>query len=64
MGEVLSSATARADRISGDDVVGHPAWATLKQAVEAVRPWQLKDGSIDFGAEGAPSREDAERNPY
>lgn len=42
-------------------IVSHPAWAVLKQAVEAIRPWQNKDGSIDFTAEGAPSRDDAER---
>ncbi|GAA3368252.1 DUF6421 family protein [Streptomyces sannanensis] len=39
-------------------VVGHPAWPALKNAVEEIRPWQSKDGSIDFDAEGAPSRED------
>ena len=35
-------------------VVEHPAWPVLKDAVEAIRPWQAKDGSIDFDAEGAP----------
>ncbi|WP_225846806.1 DUF6421 family protein [Streptomyces sp. HPF1205] len=45
--------------ISGDSVTGHPQWAVLKQAVEAIRPWQRKDGSIDFDADGAPSRQDA-----
>ncbi|MFE3271023.1 DUF6421 family protein [Streptomyces sp. NPDC059215] len=35
-------------------VVEHPAWPVLKDAVEEIRPWQSKDGSIDFGAEGAP----------
>ncbi|GAA1376521.1 DUF6421 family protein [Streptomyces beijiangensis] len=37
-------------------VVEHPAWPELKGAVEEIRPWQSKDGSIDFDAEGAPSR--------
>ncbi|MFJ9410266.1 DUF6421 family protein [Streptomyces sp. NPDC101393] len=36
-------------------VVGHPAWSALKNAVETIRPWQAKDGSIDLTAEGAPS---------
>lgn len=37
-------------------VIDHPAWPTLKNAVEEIRPWQSKDGSIDFDAEGAPAR--------
>ena len=41
-------------------VVEHPAWAVLKNAVEQIRPWQAKDGSIDLEAEGAPERADAE----
>jgi hypothetical protein len=41
-------------------VVEHPAWPVLKDAVERIRPWQSKDGSIDFGAEGAPDRATAE----
>jgi hypothetical protein len=41
-------------------VVEHPAWPVLKDAVETIRPWQSKDGSIDFEAEGAPRRADAE----
>ncbi|WP_328540094.1 DUF6421 family protein [Streptomyces sp. NBC_00344] len=41
-------------------VVEHPAWSVLKNAVEGIRPWQSKDGSIDFDAEGAPSRTTAE----
>jgi hypothetical protein len=61
MSEVLSPKAAIDGGMSGVSVVGHPAWAVLKQAVEAIRPWQRKDGSIDFEAEGAPSREDAER---
>ncbi|WP_299537247.1 DUF6421 family protein [uncultured Streptomyces sp.] len=35
-------------------VVEHPAWPRLRDAVEQIRPWQSKDGSIDFDAEGAP----------
>ncbi|MEU2772616.1 DUF6421 family protein [Streptomyces sp. NPDC007162] len=42
-------------------VVEHPAWPVLKNAVERIRPWQSKDGSIDFDAEGAPGRMDAGR---
>ncbi|WP_411102642.1 DUF6421 family protein [Streptomyces sp. cmx-4-9] len=41
-------------------VVDHPAWPELKAAVEEIRPWQSKDGSIDFAAEGAPARSAAE----
>ncbi|MEU8528342.1 MULTISPECIES: DUF6421 family protein [Streptomyces] len=41
---------------TGERVVDHPAWSELKNAVEEIRPWQSKDGSIDFDAEGAPSR--------
>ncbi|BAU81540.1 hypothetical protein SLA_0586 [Streptomyces laurentii] len=37
-------------------VIEHPAWPELKNAVEELRPWQSADGSIDFEAEGAPSR--------
>ncbi|MCZ9346813.1 DUF6421 family protein [Streptomyces sp. TRM76130] len=43
-----------------DRVVEHPAWPVLKDAVERIRPWQAKDGSIDFDAEGAPDRAVAE----
>ncbi|MEU2337025.1 DUF6421 family protein [Streptomyces sp. NPDC013172] len=42
-------------------VVEHPAWPMLKNAVERIRPWQSKDGSIDFAAEGAPASGDAGR---
>ncbi len=41
-------------------VVEHPAWPVLKDAVEQSRPWQSKDGSIDFEAEGAPDTADAD----
>ncbi|MFH8793397.1 DUF6421 family protein [Streptomyces sp. NPDC017941] len=46
---------------AGGRVVDHPAWPELKSAVEDIRPWQSKDGSIDFEREGAPSRAAAER---
>ncbi|NUS17180.1 MAG: hypothetical protein HOY69_38265 [Streptomyces sp.] len=61
MADILSSTAASTHRISGADVVGHPVWAELKEAVETVRPWQLADGSIDFDADGAPSRDEAAR---
>ncbi|GAB3975486.1 DUF6421 family protein [Streptomyces sparsus] len=49
---------AAADGVpTASPVVEHTAWSDLKSAVETIRPWQSKDGSIDFGAEGAPSRE-------
>ncbi|MFW6693280.1 DUF6421 family protein [Streptomyces sp. MAR4 CNX-425] len=63
MTEILASATAEGDVLSAADaprVVEHPAWARLKTAVEEIRPWQAKDGSVDFEAEGAPAREAAE----
>jgi uncharacterized protein DUF6421 len=56
MTEMLSSKAADAGGASAERVVEHPAWAVLKDAVEAIRPAQSKDGSIDFEAEGAPSR--------
>ncbi|MET9508487.1 DUF6421 family protein [Streptomyces flavidovirens] len=60
MTEILVQDTA-AEGISGARrVVEHPAWPELKNAVEAIRPWQSADGSIDFGAEGAPTRALAE----
>ncbi|WP_329031820.1 DUF6421 family protein [Streptomyces sp. NBC_01725] len=48
----------RTARHTADDerVVEHPAWTELKNAVEEIRPWQSKDGSIDFDAEQAPAR--------
>jgi hypothetical protein len=67
MTEILSPAvtTGSAPATGGpfaDRVVEHPAWAVLKEAVEAVRPAQSKDGSIDFDAEGAPARAEVERH--
>ncbi|WP_028811931.1 DUF6421 family protein [Streptomyces flavidovirens] len=60
MTEILVQDTA-AEGISGARrVVEHPAWPELKNAVEAIRPWQSADGSIDFDAEGAPTRATAE----
>lgn len=63
MTEILSPAAASIDSaatsetgVSGGGIVRHPAWTVLKQAVEEIRPWQSKDGSIDFSAEGAPER--------
>ncbi|MFG2307951.1 DUF6421 family protein [Streptomyces sp. NPDC048566] len=41
-------------------VVEHPAWPVLKDAVEEIRPWQSKDGSIDFEADGAPDASDVD----
>jgi hypothetical protein len=46
--------------ILSSPIVSHPAWAVLKQAVEAIRPWQGKDGSIDLTDEAAPSLSDVE----
>ncbi|MFD4701233.1 DUF6421 family protein [Streptomyces niveus] len=41
-------------------VVEHPAWTELKNAVEEIRAWQSKDGSIDFDSEDVPARTFAE----
>ncbi|MBP2406461.1 DUF6421 family protein [Streptomyces syringium] len=57
MTEILAPIAAEANILSAERVVGHPAWATLKDAVEAIRPWQSADGSIDLTAEGAPPGE-------
>ncbi|MGY1452749.1 DUF6421 family protein [Streptomyces sp. SS8] len=57
---VTGGAPTAGDSFAGR-VVEHPAWAVLKEAVEAVRPAQSKDGSIDFEAEGAPARAEVER---
>jgi uncharacterized protein DUF6421 len=55
MTEILSPAAADSGVPTAERVVEHPAWSQLKQAVEAIRPAQSKDGSIDFAAEGVPT---------
>jgi hypothetical protein len=55
MTEILSPVDAGNAVPAADRVVAHPAWSRLKRAVEAIRPAQSKDGSIDFEAEDAPS---------
>ncbi|OEU96519.1 DUF6421 family protein [Streptomyces oceani] len=60
MTEILSPVSADSGTPSTQRVVEHPAWPVLKEAVEAIRPAQSKDGSIDFDAEGAPSQVDVE----
>lgn len=54
MTEILEHAAATGAIASAQRVVEHPAWPVLKSAVEELRPWQSKDGSIDFDADGAP----------
>ncbi|MFD9905865.1 DUF6421 family protein [Streptomyces sp. NPDC059063] len=57
MTEILVHAAVDSSDAARDGrVVDHPAWPVLKGAVEEIRPWQSKDGSIDFEREGAPSR--------
>ncbi|ARX81640.1 hypothetical protein SMD44_01038 [Streptomyces alboflavus] len=56
----MHTAVEGGDAIRDGRVVDHPAWPELKSAVEEIRPWQSKDGSIDFEREGAPTRVDAE----
>lgn len=60
MTEILVQAAIEGQIPSSTRVIEHPAWPVLKDAVEQIRPWQTKDGSIDFEAEDAPSRADAE----
>ncbi|MER7954618.1 DUF6421 family protein [Streptomyces sp. NPDC096030] len=61
MTEILVQDATGGGILTAAPVVDHPAWPELKNAVEEIRPWQSKDGSIDFEAEGAPSRAQAER---
>lgn len=56
MTEILSPVSAEDGTPSAERIVQQPAWTTLKDAVEAIRPAQSADGSIDFDAEGAPPR--------
>ncbi|MFI6003036.1 DUF6421 family protein [Streptomyces sp. NPDC051366] len=60
MTEILVPGSGGAVITAGARVVDHPAWPELKAAVEEIRPWQSKDGSIDFEAAGAPVPVDAE----
>ncbi|MFF4287281.1 DUF6421 family protein [Streptomyces sp. NPDC001739] len=55
MTEILSPVGVPGDTRTAERVVDHPAWPVLKDAVETLRPWQAKDGSIDLAAEGAPT---------
>ncbi|MGA4878388.1 DUF6421 family protein [Streptomyces lydicamycinicus] len=57
MTEILSPVGVQEATTTAESVVAHPAWSVLKDAVETIRPWQSKDGSIDLAAEGAPSAE-------
>ncbi|WAX81405.1 DUF6421 family protein [Streptomyces sp. KMM 9044] len=60
MTEILAQVGAERCVPSEVRVVEHSAWPMLKDAVERIRPWQAKDGSIDLDAEGAPARAEAE----
>src|SRR5881392_3320394 len=55
MTEILVHDAVSGDIAAAPRVIEHPAWPALKNAVEEIRPWQSKDGSIDFDAEGAPA---------
>ncbi|MEU6444906.1 DUF6421 family protein [Streptomyces sp. NPDC047046] len=54
MTEILERATTEGRKASGERLADQPAWNRLKDAVERIRPWQRKDGSVDFDAENAP----------
>ncbi|HCA84495.1 MAG TPA: hypothetical protein DEQ61_02690 [Streptomyces sp.] len=56
MTEILVQERQRGAAFPADRVIDHPSWLVLKAAVEEIRPWQSKDGSIDFAADGAPAR--------
>ncbi|UGY94697.1 DUF6421 family protein [Streptomyces gobiensis] len=60
MTETFSPATNKGGVLPAEPVVSHPAWSELKDAVEKIRPWQSKDGSIDLEAEDAPTRDTVE----
>ncbi|MFD0307925.1 DUF6421 family protein [Streptomyces sp. NPDC127119] len=59
MTEILVQVGAEEQIPPRSGVVSHPAWPVLKDAVERIRPWQSKDGSIDFDAESAPGPAEA-----
>ncbi|MFF4248499.1 DUF6421 family protein [Streptomyces sp. NPDC001822] len=59
MTEILEQTATAGATAAAQRVVEHPAWPALKSAVEELRPWQSKDGSIDLDAENAPSAEAA-----
>ena len=49
--------------LTGDptvEIANRPAWLRLKAAVEELRPFQSKDGSIDLEARGADTRAQAD----
>ncbi|WP_432093120.1 DUF6421 family protein [Streptomyces sp. bgisy100] len=56
MTEILVQSRAEGGVLPADRVVDHPSWPVLKDAVEEIRSWQAKDGSIDLEAQGAPGR--------
>ncbi|MGP3981722.1 DUF6421 family protein [Streptomyces sp. KR80] len=56
MTEILVQGRKGGGAPSAERVVDHASWPVLKGAVEEIRRWQSKDGSIDFEAEGAPAR--------
>ncbi|MFS8199811.1 DUF6421 family protein [Streptomyces sp. CWNU-52B] len=58
MTEILVQVGAEEQVPPRSRVVSHQAWPVLKDAVERIRPWQSKDGSIDFDAERAPDPAD------
>ncbi|WP_240134711.1 DUF6421 family protein [Streptomyces sp. MUM 178J] len=58
--DAAAGGVSRGAAPQGDPVIEHRAWPALKNAVEQIRPWQSKDGSIDFTAEDAPERTAAE----
>ncbi|MFC0598556.1 DUF6421 family protein [Streptomyces palmae] len=59
MTEILATEAIGTDALPGARVIEHPSWPVLKAAVEEIRPWQSKDGSIDFEAESAPTGDTA-----
>jgi Family of unknown function (DUF6421) len=61
MTEILSSLVFGPGSAAEEEIVRRPAWTALKDAVETIRPWQREDGSVDFSAESAPSRDEAAR---
>ncbi|MGK5531064.1 DUF6421 family protein [Streptomyces sp. URMC 129] len=57
MTENIASVAVMGGESPTPSITAHPAWATLKRAVETIRPAQSPDGSIDFAADQAPARD-------
>ena len=55
----LSQTPVLTDKAAAE-IADLPAWIRLKAAVEELRPFQAKDGSIDLNSRGATTRDEAD----